>query len=127
MLPHLNPDPPDFKKGERLTADKMNSLAARIAQILRSRFGFAIQRPLNIIGKLDGDLAPATAFADDPSTATMSVWVRNVSGNLEDSGRNETIVNRFVNSSPILATTIVKAEWIEGEWQLYAADCSEPA
>lgn len=117
---------PEFKPGERLSAAKLNQLAENIAAILRGRYGVGVTKPLNIIGKLDGELAAATAFATAPATATLSVWIRNVDGDLEDSGRNETIVNRFEFGTPIAAGTIMKAEWIEGEWQPYAADCEDP-
>jgi hypothetical protein len=43
-------------------------------------------------------------------------------GNLVNTGRTITITNRFENIS-VDAGTYAKAEWIDGEWQLYAADC----
>lgn len=116
-------DLPRFVKGERLKAGKLNELVNQIATLLRGKYGFGVFRPLNIIGKLDAELVAATNFATTPATAVMSVWIKNSSGDMEDSGRNETITNRFVNMLPIASGTIVKAEWIEGEWQLYASDC----
>lgn len=82
-----------------------------------------IDRPTRRLqGKLDSTLAAATEFADDPSTATMSVWQKNSSGDMEDSGDNITVVNRFIHIS-VASGSVVKAEWIDNEWQLYAADC----
>ena len=73
-------------------------------------------------GKLDGALAAATAFADNPSTATLSVWHKNASGNYEDSGRNVTVTNRFEQLS-FSAGQIMRVAYIDGEWQPTAADC----
>ena len=115
--------PSEFKRGERLSAGKLNQIVQAIVGLLRSKHGFGVERPLNIIGKLDGDLVAATNFGTAPSTATLSVWTKNSSGNLVDSGRNETVVNRFLYLGTISSGTIVKAEWLEGEWQPYAIDC----
>lgn len=75
-----------------------------------------------VIGKLDAALDVATAFADDPSTAVMSVWVKDSNGDLVDSGRNITVTNRYLYRS-YTSGTIVKAEPIAGEWQIYDSDC----
>jgi hypothetical protein len=48
--------------------------------------------------------------------------MENQNGRLAVSGRVITVVNRFVNIS-VDAGTYAKAEWISGEWQLYAAYC----
>lgn len=73
-------------------------------------------------GKLDGELAVAGDFSDDPATATFSVWEKNGDGNMEDSGTNVTVVNRFLGVS-LPAGTICAIEWIDSEWQVYKADC----
>ena len=80
------------------------------------------QTQQNISGKLDGELVAASSFGSSPGTATLSVWTKDSSGNMADSGRNETVTNRFERIS-LLAGTIVHAEWIDGEWRIYAADC----
>ena len=76
-----------------------------------------------ISGKLDAALPRASSFADSPSTATLSVWRKNSSGNMEDSGENVTDYNRM-QSIDLTANSIVHAEWIDGEWRVYAADCA---
>jgi hypothetical protein len=114
---------PTFKQGERLSAAKLNELAGSLASILRHRFGFGTAEPKPIVGKLDGNLVAATAFDTTPATATMSVWVKNSSGNLVDSGRNETVVNRLLNITTITTGTVVYAKWVEGEWTVFIADC----
>lgn len=68
------------------------------------------------------DLYAAVATKTDPSTADAYVLTRRRNGNLVNTGRTITIVNRFENIS-VDAGTYAKAEWIDGEWQLYAADC----
>lgn len=115
--------PDTFKKGERLAASKLNQLVEAVANILQTRYGFGTERPTEICGKLDGPLAPAVAFATAPGTATMSVWIKNISGDLEDSGRNETVVTRLMNLETLATSTIVYAMWIEGEWTVFMADC----
>lgn len=78
-----------------------------------------IQRLQVILGE---DLLAAVDTLTDPSTAQANVLRRKTNGDLEITSRSITIVNRFENIS-IDAGTYAKAEWIEGEWQLYAADC----
>ena len=79
------------------------------------------QERLQVI--LGEDLLAAVDTLTDPSTAQANVLRRKANGDLEITSRSITIVNRFENIS-IDAGTYAKAEWIEGEWQLYAADCS---
>ena len=78
-----------------------------------------IQRLQVILGE---DLLAAVDTLTDPSTAQANVLKRKTNGDLEITSRSITIVNRFENIS-VDAGTYAKAEWIEGEWQLYAADC----
>jgi hypothetical protein len=70
---------------------------------------------------LKEDLFAAVDTKTDPSTAEAYTLMKK-NGNLVNTGRTITIVNRFENIS-IDAGTYAKAEWIDGEWQLYAADC----
>jgi hypothetical protein len=70
---------------------------------------------------LDEDLYAGVAVKTDPSFAAATVLVKR-RGNLVDSGKKITVSNRFINIS-VDAGTYAKAEWIDGEWQLYAADC----
>ncbi len=75
--------------------------------------------------KLQEDLLAAVDSWTDPSYATAKVFIKY---NSTDDMRPHptlpviTIVNRFENIS-VEAGTYCKAEWIDGEWQLYAADC----
>ena len=89
---------------------------------MRRMLGSQVIPPADISGKLDGDLAAASSFGSSPATATMSVWDKDTSGNMVDTGRNETVVNRFERIS-LVSGTIVQARWINGEWRIYAADC----
>jgi hypothetical protein len=79
-------------------------------------------RQRNVVAVLDGPLAAAADKSSSPSTATASVWTKNGSGNLADTGSNITVVNRFENIE-LASGTLIKCEWILGEWQPYAADC----
>ncbi len=115
--------PPRFKAGDKLSASVLNSLADSVLAIIRRMYGAQISQPADISGKLDGDLAAASSFGSSPATATMSVWGKDSSGNMVDTGRNETVVNRFERIS-IPTGTIVQARWIDGEWRVYAADCA---
>jgi len=69
------------------------------------------------------DLLAAVDTLTDPSTAKARVLAKKLNGDLEITTREITIVNRFENIS-IDSDTYAKAEWIDGEWQLYAADCA---
>lgn len=115
--------PSEFKRGERLSASKLNQIVQAIVGLLRSKHGFGVNRPAEIAGKLDGDLVKATSFATTPGTATMSVWEKNISGTMVDTGRNETVVTRLQNIQTITSGTIVYAMWINGEWVVFMADC----
>jgi hypothetical protein len=71
---------------------------------------------------LTSDLPAAVNTKRDPSTATARVLRRKTDGDLTLSTDSITIVNRFTQIS-VDAGTYGKAEMIDGEWQLYAADC----
>lgn len=71
---------------------------------------------------LTTDLMAAVNTKRDPSTATARILRRKTDGDLTLSTDSITIVNRFTQIS-VDAGTYGKAELIDGEWQLYAADC----
>ena len=71
---------------------------------------------------LSEDLYAAVNRLTDPSTARAIVLKRKANGDLKRTSKQITITNRFINIS-VDAGTYAKAEWIDGEWQLYAADC----
>ena len=71
---------------------------------------------------LTSDLPAAVNAKRDPSTATARILRRKTDGDLTLSTDSITIVNRFTQIS-VDAGTYGKAEMIDGEWQLYAADC----
>lgn len=71
---------------------------------------------------LTSDLAAAVNTKRDPSTATARILRRKTDGDLTLSTDTITIVNRFTQIS-VDTGTYGKAEMIDGEWQLYAADC----
>lgn len=79
-----------------------------------------VQRPLTVV--LDGALAAATNALTSPGTAVASVLKRLPSGDLEDTGDNIDIVNRYENVS-LVAETIGVATWMDGEWRMTSADC----
>jgi hypothetical protein len=67
------------------------------------------------------DLFAAVATKTDPSVADAYLLEKR-GDNLVNTGDTIEITNRFENIS-VDAGTYAKAEWIDGEWQLYAADC----
>lgn len=82
-------------------------------------------RPRRLQVKLREDLLAAVDSWTDPSTATATVFEKyDSTDNMRPRTQHPiiTIVNRFENIS-VEAGTYCKAEWIDGEWQLYAADC----
>lgn len=68
------------------------------------------------------NLAAAVDTQDDPSTGQAKILIKNAAGDMKLLSTEITIVNRFMNIS-ILASTYFKAEYIDNEWQPYAADC----
>ena len=116
-------NPQRFEKGQRLTAAALNSLSDSVLSIIRKLYGAQIARPLNVSGILNSELVSATSFASSPATATMAVWQKDTSGNMVDSGRDITVVNRMLKIS-LPSGTPAQAEWIDGEWRVYAADCA---
>jgi len=68
------------------------------------------------------DLFAAVNTKNDPSTGVAKILIKNSAGNLKLTTHEKTIVNRFVNIS-IDAGTYIKIEFMDGEWQPYAADC----
>ena len=71
---------------------------------------------------LEADLLAAVDTLTDPSTAPARLLDLTAGGDLELSDETVTVVNRFENIS-IDADSYIKIEWIDGEWQPYAADC----
>lgn len=121
MPNNFGPHIPDFQRGERLSAARLNELADAIAKLLwhkqqSANAAFGTKPPLEIIGKLDDDLPAATDFGTAPGTAVMSVWFKDQNGNLIDSGRNENIKQRFESAEAKAAGDEIRAVWIEGEW-----------
>jgi hypothetical protein len=121
MPNNFQPHVPDFQRGERLSAARLNELADAVARMLwhkqqSANAAFGVKAPLEIIGKLDDDLPAATNFGTTPGEAVMSVWFKDEDGNLIDSGRNENIKQRFESAEAKAAGDEVRAAWIEGEW-----------
>jgi hypothetical protein len=116
-------NPQRFEKGQRLTAAGLNSLSDSVLSIIRKLYGAQIARPLNVQVILMEDLLAAVDTLTDPSTAKARVLAKKTNGDLKITTREITIINRFENIS-IDSGIYGKAEWIDGEWQLYAADCA---
>jgi len=68
------------------------------------------------------DLLAAVDTDTDPSFAKARVRAKKPNGDLEITTREITIVNRCEEIS-VDSGRYAKAEWIDGEWQLYVADC----
>ena len=114
--------PPRFERGQRLTAAQLNAMADSILSVLQRRVGSNISDPPVLIGKLDVELAKSPNWDTAPSTATFTVWQKNGDGDLIETTRTETVVNRFKFLSwP--ADTIMEIRYTEGEWRPTTADC----
>lgn len=127
MPNNFQPHIPDFQRGERLSAARLNELADAIARIMwqkqkAANSTFGVEQPLNQQAILLEDLLAAVNKKRDPSTAQAAILLRKTNGDLTQTSRTVTVVNRFENVS-IDAGTYIKIEWIDGEWQPYAADC----
>lgn len=73
-------------------------------------------------GIMSEDLYAAVNTKRDPSRAKARILFRKLDGDLTLSTKEVEIVNRCRNIS-VDAGRYVKFEWIDGEWQLYVADC----
>lgn len=104
----------DYLSRQQLTASVSKNLPQRRQSVERTT--------RRLTGKLDGELVVATNFSTTPATATMSVWFKNKAGNMEDSTHDITVTNRMLFVS-LPVGIIVQAEWIDGEWRIYATDC----
>lgn len=114
--------PPLFQAGQKLTAAALNQLANSVLAIIQRRLGQEAIQPLDLSGKLAGNLAKATSFSTTPGTATFNVWGKDTSGNMVDTGRTETAVNRMEHISGNTGD-IVYCRWMDGEWRVTAIDC----
>jgi len=113
--------------GYQLTAGQMRAIRETVRTVMMQHKGELASKPWsvqqrNVQVMLKGDLLAAVDTLTDPSTAQAYVMRRTTAGDMEVTSREITIVNRFGQIS-IDAGTYAKAEWIDGEWQLYAADC----
>ncbi len=69
-----------------------------------------------------GALSAATEALASPATATAKLLKPDDDGDLEVTETEVSVTNRF-EGIEVAAGTLVKIEFIDGEWQLYAADC----
>jgi len=76
----------------------------------------------HLLAVLLEDLYAAVDWKTDRSSATVAVVQRTASGDFYITRRRLTVWNPFENIS-LDSGTLIKIEWIEGEWQPYAADC----
>jgi len=109
----------------RKATEQIRKTVREVARMMRnpapSRARYTqTQRTVQVI--LMEDLLAAVDTLTDPSTATARVLAKKSNGDLEITTREITLTNRFLNIS-IDSGIYGKAEWIDGEWQLYAADC----
>ncbi len=117
--------------GYQLTAGQMAAIRETVRRVMMQHRGDDVQAPRSQVQRnvqviLKADLLAAPDAQTDPSTAAAYVMRRTSSGDMETTDREITIVNRFQEIS-VDAGTYAKAEWIDGEWQLYAADCATDA
>ncbi len=110
------------------TATRIAELERRLIEAERdlrratARLGLQ-SRFRRIQGVLDGDLVAATNALDAPSTAKLRIYLKNLAGDFEDSGRTATIICRYTEIATLTAGRWMKAEYLDGEWSPYAPDC----
>ena len=107
--------------------NRYTTFSASIGDLLMIIRNGAEWSPVNVEGGrlqvvFTTDLLAAVNTKRDPSTASARILRRKVNGDLTLSTDTVTVVNRFKNIS-IDAGTYAKIEWLDGEWQPYAADC----
>lgn len=113
---------PTFAAGQSLKATDLQALSSSLGSLIRNS-QHSVNRPLNLQVIMQADLFAAVNTKKDPSTAPARVLRKKPNGDMTLTAETITIVNRFMHIS-VDAGTYAKAEWIDGEWQLYAADCS---
>ena len=111
---------------ERTYGFNADDAAALVQSIGATDSTYVEVRPRNGNARLQAilseDLAAAVNTKRDPSTATCRILKRKTNGDFTLSSQEKTVVNRFKHIS-INAGTYIKIEFIDGEWQPYAADC----
>lgn len=75
------------------------------------------------VGILDGALSAASNALDTPATATLSIYTYDSSGDLEDSGNNITVTNRYTEISTIASGSLLMVIRHGSEWWPITADC----
>lgn len=114
--------PPMFEKGQRLTASALNALAESVWSVISRRIGQVAVPQQAIRIRLSSALPAASNAATTPGTSTGVVIEKQPNGELRNTTRTETIVNRFEYIA-LEQDTLAIAMWIDGEWCLTSADC----
>ena len=108
--------------GSRPAGDRIDhAITLPNGTVLTARKSFLPTR----VGILDGALSAATNATNSPATATLSIYSKNSSGNLADSGDDLTVTNRFTEISEIASGTLLVVYRVPGfnEWWPLTSDC----
>lgn len=115
-------------QGALLGPEALRQLEIVVRRVLREvrneagNRGSSGTRVSNRWAVLDEDLYAADSHVEGQTTAVASLWAVGSDGVMYDTGQDVTLVNRFENIS-IPADTLIKVEWLNGEWSPYASDC----
>lgn len=131
MPTNTQPHIADFKKGERLSAARLNEIAAAVSRLMSTKaavhgHAYGVETPLEIMVILDADLAAATHSLTGAVSCAASVcsWSTVTSTGAETT-RTETVWNHSEKTS-FEAATFGVARWIEGHW-IFFGDCGPMA
>ena len=131
MPTNVQPHIADFKKGERLSAARLNEIADAVSRLMAAKapaygHAYSVETPLEIMVILDADLPAATHSLTGAGScsATVCEW-STVTEQGSERTRSETVWNHSEKTS-FEVDTFGVARWIEGHW-VFFGDCGPMA
>jgi hypothetical protein len=131
MANNFQPRIPEFQRGERLSAARLNELADAVARLMQTKqsshgYAFGIVQPLEQVVILDAGLAVATHALTGAASclATVCRWDIVLARYLETT-QQITVWNHSESTSHLIDTFGV-ARFIDGHWHFFG-DCEPMA
>ena len=127
MPTNTQPRISEFKKGERLSAARLNEIAEAVSRLMTAKapaygHAYSVETPLEIMVILNADLPAATHSLTGAGScaATVCGW-STVTSTGSERTRTETVWNHSEKTS-FETDTFGVARWIEGHW-IFFGDC----
>lgn len=131
MPNNFQPHIPDFQRGERLSAQRLNEIVEAVSRLMMAKapahgHAYGVEPPLEIMVILNADLNAATDSLTGATScsATVCSW-STVTNTGAERTRTETVWNHSEKTS-FETDTFGVARWIEGHW-VFFGDCGPMA